>query len=625
MTCPNCGLELKDSWKICPDCETPIQRMSRCPECGAEVQEAWRICPVCECILEVPQMTDAKKRLSPRPLRDAVLPGFAPGETIGRYKNVRELGRGAFGVVYEADSPFLAGTRIAIKVSAAEGRSREGAEREFLARERIKDEAHILKAWQPEEAESSGTGTRWLVCPMQLAEKSLRGVVGELAKKGKSEERKAEALRIFKELCHGLGACHAEGIAHLDVKPENFLLHEGKWKLGDFGSSAGVEWERRAEEGSGTAAYLSPERQWSANPGQVGARADVYSLGVILYEFLEERGLRPFEGSGKELYEKKVSLKPKRIGWIGEGLWSAIEGALSPDEEGRPEDAGKLWARVEAAQGETEPKVAPVSSKARATKKTGTKELPSDFVQVVTEGERAEFRMGGTRYDDEKPVHTVNLTQPYAMCTHTVTFEEYDRYCGATGTKRPNDEGWGRGQRPAINVSWVDAVRYCNWRSEEEGLGRGYKIHGGHEAEYEGGSEGYRLPTEAEWEYAARGGKGSRGYEYAGSDDLGEVGWYEGNSGRKTHDVEKKKENELGLYDMSGNVWEWCWDWNDSGYYSKAEAKKDPAGPGSGQFRVLRGGSWFYIVENCRVALRSFYDPAYSYENFGFRVVRRGV
>lgn len=131
----------------------------------------------------------------------------------------------------------------------------------------------------------------------------------------------------------------------------------------------------------------------------------------------------------------------------------------------------------------------------------------------------------------------------------------------------------------------------------------------------------YRLPTEAEWEYAARGGSKSRGYQYAGSDTIGYVAWYRSNSDSKTHAVGQKQSNELGLYDMSGNVWEWCSDRYDSDYY-KNSPSQNPKGPSKGSYRVIRGGSWLSAPRNCRVARRDYYTPTFRDSGIGFRLVR---
>ena len=128
----------------------------------------------------------------------------------------------------------------------------------------------------------------------------------------------------------------------------------------------------------------------------------------------------------------------------------------------------------------------------------------------------------------------------------------------------------------------------------------------------------FRLPTEAEWEYAARGGNKSHGYKYAGSNDLDIVAWHANNSGRKTHPVGTKQANELGLYDMSGNVWEWCQEWY--GDYS-SEPQTNPTGPSSGNLRVYRGGSWAGDAAGWRVSRREFYPPVLTENGLGFRIV----
>ena len=189
------------------------------------------------------------------------------------------------------------------------------------------------------------------------------------------------------------------------------------------------------------------------------------------------------------------------------------------------------------------------------------------------------------------------------------------------GISKPNASGWGRGSRPVINVSWYDAVKYCNWLSEQAGLTKAYII-SGTSVNWNQNAEGYRLPTEAEWEYAARGGKQSRGYKYAGSNNVGEVGWYGQNSGMETHPVKGKKANELGLYDMSGNVGEWCWDSYDSDYYSSSPGA-NPTGTSSGSGRVGRGGSWYFGPRVLRIANRSYVRSSYSGYNLGFRPVLR--
>jgi sulfatase modifying factor 1 len=199
------------------------------------------------------------------------------------------------------------------------------------------------------------------------------------------------------------------------------------------------------------------------------------------------------------------------------------------------------------------------------------------------------FQMGSNSESDEKPIHTVTVSSFYMDKTE-VTQAEYRKVMG----KNPSNFS-GCDDCPVEKVSWDDANAYAQ------------KV-------------GKRLPTEAEWEYAARGGNKSKVYTYSGGNNLDAVGWYNDNSRSGTHPVAQKQPNELGLYDMSGNVWEWCSDWYDKGYYSRSP-QNDPQGPNSGKYRVRRGGSWGRSDYFCRVADRSGYYPARWSGYRGFRLV----
>jgi len=160
----------------------------------------------------------------------------------------------------------------------------------------------------------------------------------------------------------------------------------------------------------------------------------------------------------------------------------------------------------------------------------------------------------------------------------------------------PHSDFRGRENHPVVHVSWHDALTYARWA-------------------------GKRLPTEAEWEYAARGGPKSQGYIYAGSDNPDDVAWYADNSGGQIHPVGQKQPNELGLYDMSGNIWEWCWDWYGEDYYASSPSD-NPRGPTSGTRRVLRGGAFDTTPTITRIARRLGYYPSVRHEEKGFRCVQ---
>ena len=230
------------------------------------------------------------------------------------------------------------------------------------------------------------------------------------------------------------------------------------------------------------------------------------------------------------------------------------------------------------------------------------------FIQGVT------FQMGSNNGEsDEKPVHSVTVDDFY-ISKYEVTQKEWKAVMGSNPSYFKGDN------LPVEQVSWYDAVEFCNKKSRKEGLTPCYSG-SGKSITCNFNANGYRLPTEAEWEYAVRGGNKSRNYKYSGSNTIGDVAWYSSNSGSKTHPVGTKQANELGISDMSGNVWEWCWDWYDNDYYSSSP-RNDPTGPSSGSYRVLRGGSWHDFDDYCRVAHRNFSNPDYSYNDYGFRIVR---
>ncbi|BBE30508.1 hypothetical protein OSSY52_06490 [Tepiditoga spiralis] len=241
------------------------------------------------------------------------------------------------------------------------------------------------------------------------------------------------------------------------------------------------------------------------------------------------------------------------------------------------------------------------------------------------------FKMGSNNgYSDEKPSHKVELTYKFLIGNYEVTFEEYDKYCEETGVKKPNDEGWGRGKRPVINVIWYDAIKYCNWKSKKEGLPVAYDSNGnlldenGNKTTDLSKVAGYRLPTEAEWEYAARGGMQSKGNKYAGSNTVGDVAWHSNNSLGKTHEAGTKKSNELGIYDMSGNVWEWCNDWYDENYYTNSP-QTNPYNSVESGYKVIRGGSWHTKSKDTKVSSRNKIIKNYKYNDVGFRIVKTGI
>jgi formylglycine-generating enzyme required for sulfatase activity len=212
--------------------------------------------------------------------------------------------------------------------------------------------------------------------------------------------------------------------------------------------------------------------------------------------------------------------------------------------------------------------------------------LEKDFVRI----QPGEFMMGGDKYDVETPIHRVRISQGFEIGKYEVTQAQWEAVMGS------NQSNFKGADLPVENVSWNDVqefIRKLNSKSTKYN---------------------YRLPTEAEWEYACRAGTTG---DYAGN--LDSMGWYESNSGSKTHPVGQKQANGWGIYDMHGNVWEWCQDWY--GDYS-SNNQTDPQGAGSGSSRVFRGGSWYFPAEYCRSAYRNYFVPVYRLINVGFRLLR---
>ena len=237
---------------------------------------------------------------------------------------------------------------------------------------------------------------------------------------------------------------------------------------------------------------------------------------------------------------------------------------------------------------------------AALTDPTAGNVLGMEFVKV----DAGSFQMGSTDGNsDEMPVHQVQISHPFWMGKYEVTQKEYE------ALTEENPSHWEGDLHPVERLSWNTAVTFCKELTKAER--KAGRLPVGYE---------YRLPTEAEWEYAARGGSKSQATKYAGSDDLDEVGWYSSNTLRESHPVGEKKANELGIHDLSGNVREWCLDFYGNKYYGESP-ESEVYGPSAGANRVTRGGDWFCGRDYCRVADRSNCGQSAGWRFLGFRVV----
>jgi formylglycine-generating enzyme required for sulfatase activity len=258
--------------------------------------------------------------------------------------------------------------------------------------------------------------------------------------------------------------------------------------------------------------------------------------------------------------------------------------------------------------------------------------------------------------DEDEVLHTVNINDFWLAPTE-LTFAEYDSFCIDQNRPLPDDNGWGRGRRPVINIDWYDAIEYCNWLSLKRGLPQVYIITKQPDpynldpadtkkwkVSCDWKAIGYRLPTEAEWEFKARGfpseSKDSvKYYRFGnGTNEANPVEMnfdprnadkheysIEGSYKRKTELVDDLQRNTAGKKGLSGNVSEWCWDWYDANYYKNPAATDNPRGPKSGSNKVCRGGAWNDEARNCRVSYRKALQPIYKGNDVGFRLAKNIV
>ena len=496
-----------------------------------------------------------------------------------------------------------------------------------------------------------------------------------IGKRGRLSE--AETLRYARQIADALAYMHDHNVLHLDLKPGNIMLRDGNAVLIDFGLSKQYDASGNPESsttvGGGTPGY-APLEQASYHEGKgFPVTMDVYALGGTMLKMLT--GQRPPDAS--EILND--GFPGDRLQGVSPATESVVEKAMSPLRKDRYQSAPELIAAInKLRKAETMVSVVDETERDEETiceiennEPTGKGEsividkvpkpsLKIDWAKVrkyafssiallcvlslaifgiwsirscvddnklqtafenglkpewsknitAEQGtvleklianmvlvEGGTFMMGATAEQgsdagrDESPAHQVTLSG-YYIGKYEVTQAEWEAVMGT------NPSYFKGGNRPVEKVSWDDCQEFIRKLNSLTGLN-------------------FSLPTEAQWEYAARGGRNSRGYTYSGSNDIGSVAWYEDNSGNETHPVGMKQANELGLYDMSGNVWEWCSDWYGS--YSSS-SQTNPTGAASGSYRVNRGGSYYREAWYCRVSDRLSFEPDIRLSNLGLRL-----
>ena len=233
------------------------------------------------------------------------------------------------------------------------------------------------------------------------------------------------------------------------------------------------------------------------------------------------------------------------------------------------------------------------------------------------------FEMGSKSdfFKDETPIHELTIDD-FFISQYEISFDDYAAFCAIAGYSEP----YGTTEFPATNITWQRAVMMCNWLSTRAGFDKAYKIQRNDKEDIfnvtcDFKSNGYRLPTEAEWEYAAKGGHRSKDYRFSGSNSPYNVAWFSETYNGTEHKSGELLPNEIGIYDMSGNIAEWCWDYYNEIYYSKSE-QLNPKGPDVGSNRVFRGGTRRDKMKNIEISRRSFLEQDKKSLYVGFRVVR---
>ncbi len=584
-----------------------------------------------------------------------------PGSTLGDFELLDELGRGGMGVVYRARQVSL-GREVAVKVLPAEtvrqGNVAERFEAEARSMARLSHPA-IASVYLVGEEEGS---------PFFAMQLLPGGTLEDRIRSGALSPEQAVSLAV--RVAEGLDHAHSSGVIHRDIKPANILFDaQGQPVVTDFGIAKAADNVKLTATGMavGTPQYMAPE-QAKGNPSD--HRADIYALGCVLYEMV--CGRPPFSG------ETPVSIAVKHISEppppprsfradVPDWLESIILKALAKEPSDRFSTAADM-ARALNAKTLVGPVPAPVPTTAvpvgggtivlpppgpprtnwlpaiigllallgagviagvalrpheppagppgvadRPDSRRPGGDVASDLsAPGSAAGQEAtgpdggtyvwvppgEFMMGSEDGDeDEKPVHRVRITKGYWLSKCEVTNAQYRAFCEATGREFPSDSVQGD-EHPVVYVSWEDAQAYC--------------------AHF-----GLRLPTEAEWEYAARGPE-SRKYPWGDEWDRSKC-CNAGNRGPggRTFPVGSFPSGVswCGALDLAGNVWEWCQDWQEVDYY-KNSPSLDPKGATGGEYKLVRGGSFFGDSDYCRAAGRGSLVPGYRYLNDGFRPSR---
>ena len=561
-----------------------------------------------------------------------------PDSTLqsGKYRIIKKLGQGGFGITYLAENTLLEG-KVAIKefffkeycerdnatchVTIPTSGNREIVER--FKQKFIKEAKTIFRLNHPNIVRIHDVfeenDTAYYVMDYIEGES-----LGDMVKR-RGAIPEAEALGYVKDAASALEYIHSKNINHLDIKPSNLVLRhdDGKVLVIDFGVAK--QYAAVISEGSTPVCIshdYSPVELYRKNGEQsFSPQSDVYALAATLFKLLTgntppeaievlSEGLPVAELQEKHISRPVISAIAMAMKGRHERTQSIAEFVSNLENRANKSKktifkSGWLWALVVAVAIVAIWLMVPFNKGASSDNSFNDSDytpkiktfyangVPFDMVEV----RGGTFRMGATSeqgsdaLDNEKPVHSVTLSGYYIGKTE-VTQALWEAVMGNNPSRFKGDN---------LPVEWV------SWNDCQEFIRKLNALTG----------QNFRLPTEAEWEFACRGGNNSRGYKYSGSNYIDDVAWYAGNSGIETQPVTAKSPNELGIYDMSGSVLEWC---NDGYGGYRCGAQTNPKGSYDESTRVYRGGSWNSYARGCRSSFRSCDFPSYSHDYLGLRL-----
>ena len=551
-----------------------------CSKCGKENRDTSKFCNNCASSLQI--------SISSGPLQTGTI-------LENRYKIINLIKSGGMGAVYKAVDTKFDSTCAIKELLPPYGAT---PQQEAQAAEWFKREAKILNTLHhtnlPKVSDYFINYNRYYLVMTFVEGEDLETI---LARDGKPGLPVDKVVGWAKEILQVLEYIHNQNppIVYRDIKPGNIMLHKnGRAMLIDFGIARIVQDSSQTKKTAiGTQGYAPPEQC----RGQVEPRSDLYALGATMHHLLTGIEPIPFK------FEPLRNIVPSVSKELEQIVIKALKDNLKERFSGAKEMREALVNLSSPLQTVNTP--SPIIKNVTPQKVIKSLQIHQTVQsmppvkQPVIEPDmiyinEGSFQMGSNNIydDDEQPIHEVTVSGFY-IGKYPVTNKEYCLY--KPSHKNPGDN------LPVVNVSWNEAADYCKWLSEQT-----CKI--------------YRLPTEAEWEYACRAGS-KTAYYWSSSGIMGNYAWYDDNSGGKVHPVGQKKSNAWGLYDMSGNVFEWCSDWYDENYYSVSPSN-NPTGPISGSYHVLRGGSWYLDSNYCRSSCRYRLAPDCYYDYTGFRIVR---